>query len=43
MFEKRWKEVIPSSKGERDVMSEIWGYAGCWYRSKVPRKHRGEG
>ncbi|WP_314588335.1 hypothetical protein [Paenibacillus terrigena] len=43
MLEKRWKEVIPSSKGERDVMMEIWGYAGLLVPRETPRKHRGVG
>ncbi|WP_438496806.1 hypothetical protein [Paenibacillus sp. IHBB 3054] len=41
MLEKRWKEVIPSSKNERDVMMEIWGYAGLLVPRDTPRKRRG--
>jgi hypothetical protein len=41
MLEKRWKEVIPSSKNERDVMMEIWGYAGLLVPRETPRKRRG--
>lgn len=32
-LEKRWKGVFPSSKNERDVVMEVWGYGGmpgCW-------------
>lgn len=43
MLEKRWKDVIPSSKQERDVLMEIWGYAGLLKQRDTPRKHRGAG
>lgn len=43
MLEKRWKDVIPSSKHERDVMMEIWGYTGLLAQRDTPRKHRGVG
>ncbi|MFC3800851.1 hypothetical protein [Cohnella sp. GCM10012308] len=41
MLEKRWKETIPSNKNERDVLLEIWGYAGLLVSRDTPRKHRG--
>lgn len=37
-LEKRWKDVIPSSKNERDVLMEIWGYAGLLVPGDTPRK-----
>ncbi|WP_373233278.1 hypothetical protein [Cohnella sp.] len=43
MLEKRWKGVIPSSKQERDMMMEVWGYAGLLAQRDTPRKHRGVG
>ena len=27
-LEKRWKDVFKSNQHERDVVMEIWGYAG---------------
>ncbi|CAH1222897.1 hypothetical protein PAECIP111892_05232 [Paenibacillus auburnensis] len=41
MLEKRWKDVVPSSKHERDVLMEIWGYAGLLVPRDTPRKGRG--
>lgn len=41
MLEKRWKGVVPSSKNERDVLMEIWGYAGILVPGDTPRKRRG--
>ncbi|MBY0011644.1 hypothetical protein [Paenibacillus typhae] len=41
MLEKRWKGVVPSSKNERDVLMEIWGYAGILIPGDTPRKRRG--
>ncbi|WP_150274864.1 hypothetical protein [Paenibacillus tepidiphilus] len=41
MLEKRWKDVLPSSKNERDVLMEIWGYAGLLVPQDTPRKGRG--
>jgi hypothetical protein len=41
MLEKRWKDVVPSSKNERDVLMEIWGYAGLLVPLDTPRKRRG--
>ncbi|WP_019913581.1 hypothetical protein [Paenibacillus sp. HW567] len=41
MLEKRWKEVVPSSKNERDVLMEIWGYAGLLVPGDTPQKRRG--
>lgn len=36
-LEKRWKDVLPSSKHERDVLMEIWGYAGILAPQDTPR------
>ncbi|WNS41505.1 hypothetical protein [Paenibacillus sp. MMS20-IR301] len=41
MLEKRWKDIVPSSKNERDVLMEIWGYAGILVPLDTPRKRRG--
>ncbi|UQZ34841.1 hypothetical protein C2I18_15670 [Paenibacillus sp. PK3_47] len=41
MLEKRWKAVVPSSKNERDVIMEIWGYAGLLVPGDTPRKRTG--
>lgn len=41
MLEKRWKGVVPSSKNERDVLMEIWGYAGILVPGDTPRKRGG--
>ncbi|MNJ62559.1 hypothetical protein D3C77_584030 [compost metagenome] len=27
-LEKRWKDVLPSNQHERDVIMEVWGFAG---------------
>ena len=40
-LEKRLKDVIPSNKNERDVIMEIWGYAGLLAPRDTPRKLRG--
>lgn len=40
LLEKRWKEAVPSSKNERDVLMEIWGYAGLLVPRDTPRKRR---
>ncbi|MEK5238292.1 hypothetical protein NST99_21625 [Paenibacillus sp. FSL L8-0470] len=40
-LEKRWKDVFPSSKQERDVVMEVWGYAGILPPSNEPRPGRG--
>ncbi|WP_088832258.1 hypothetical protein [Paenibacillus tyrfis] len=40
-LEKRWKDAFPSSKQERDVVMEIWGYAGLLAQQDTPRKLRG--
>ncbi|WP_217556463.1 hypothetical protein [Paenibacillus sp. GbtcB18] len=40
-LEKRWKDILPSSKNERDVVMEIWGYAGLLVPGDTPRKRRG--
>ena len=40
-LEKRLKDVIPSSKNERDVIMEIWGYTGLLAPGDTPRKLRG--
>lgn len=40
-LEKHWKDAIPSSKQERDVIMEIWGYAGLLIERDTPRKLRG--
>lgn len=40
-LEKRWKDAFPSSKQERDVTMEIWGYAGLLVERDTPRKLRG--
>lgn len=36
-LEKRWKDVLPSSKHERDVLMEVWGYAGVLVPQNTPR------
>jgi hypothetical protein len=43
MLEKRWKNAMVSSKQERDVVMEVWGYAGLLTRRDTLRKHRGAG
>ncbi|MCL6603185.1 MAG: hypothetical protein K6T94_09950 [Paenibacillus sp.] len=40
-LEKRLKDIIPSSKNERDVIMEVWGYAGLLVQRDTPRKLRG--
>lgn len=40
-LEKRWKDLLPSSKHERDVIMEIWGYAGILAAKDTPRTRRG--
>lgn len=40
-LEKRWKDIFPSSKNERDVVMEIWGYAGLLVEGDTPRRRRG--
>ncbi|MGG3506497.1 hypothetical protein ABES58_13560 [Paenibacillus lautus] len=36
-LEKRWKDILPSSKHERDVLMEVWGYAGVLVPKDTPR------
>lgn len=43
MLEKRWKNAMVCSKQERDVVMEVWGYAGLLTRCDTPHKHRGAG
>lgn len=40
-LEKAWKDVVPSSKHERDVLMEILGYAGILAENELPRIGRG--
>ncbi|ASA26377.1 hypothetical protein [Paenibacillus donghaensis] len=40
-LEKRWKDIFPSNKYERDVVMEIWGYAGLLVPQDEPRQGRG--
>lgn len=40
-LEKRWKDLFPANKHERDVLMEIWGYAGLLVPLDTPRKLRG--
>ncbi|CAJ1314130.1 hypothetical protein [Paenibacillus nuruki] len=40
-LEKRWKDLFPANKHERDVIMEIWGYAGLLVPLDTPRKLRG--
>lgn len=42
-LEKRWKDVFPSNKHERDSVLEIWGYAGLLVAGSDFRKERGRG
>lgn len=42
-LEKRWKNMLPSSKHERDSVIEIWGYAGLLVAGSDYRKERGRG
>lgn len=36
-LEKRWKDILPSSKHERDVLMEVLGYAGVLVPKDTPR------
>lgn len=40
-LEKRWKDRFAGNKNERDVILEIWGYAGLLVPLDTPRKLRG--
>lgn len=40
-LEKRWKNIFPSSKHERDVVMEVLGYAGVLAQRDLPRIGRG--
>ncbi|PYE50875.1 hypothetical protein HUB98_15330 [Paenibacillus barcinonensis] len=40
-LEKKWKEVLPSSKQERDALLEIWAAAGILVPGDTPRKRKG--
>ncbi|AIQ69097.1 hypothetical protein [Paenibacillus graminis] len=40
-LEKRWKELFPANQHERDVILEIWGYAGILAPQEKPRQGRG--
>lgn len=42
-LEKRWKDVFPSNKHERDSVLEIWGYAELLVAANDFRKERGRG
>lgn len=42
-LEKRWKDVFPSNKHERDAVLEIWGYAELLVAASDFRKERGRG
>lgn len=42
-LEKRWKDVFKSNQHERDVVMEIWGYAGLLVSKDDYRKERGRG
>lgn len=42
-LEKRWKDIFPANKNERDVIMEIWGYAGLLESKDDYRKERGRG
>lgn len=42
-LEKRWKDIFPANKYERDVVMEIWGYAGLLESKDDYRKERGRG
>ncbi|MFF2890163.1 hypothetical protein [Paenibacillus sp. NPDC057967] len=41
MLEKRWKEVLPSSKNERDMLLEVLGFAGVLAAKDTPRARKG--
>ncbi len=40
-LEKRWRDLLPANQHERDVIMEIWGYAGILVPQEEPRKGRG--
>lgn len=40
-LEKKWKECLPPSKQERDVLLEIWAAAGILVPGDTPRKRKG--
>ncbi|MEK4853509.1 hypothetical protein NST04_26960 [Paenibacillus sp. FSL H7-0756] len=40
-LEKLWKDIFPSNRHERDVVMEIWGYAGILVPQEEPRQGRG--
>ncbi|GGG01837.1 hypothetical protein GCM10010912_53340 [Paenibacillus albidus] len=40
-LEKRWKDLFPANQHERDVIMEIWGYAGLLVPQEEPRQGRG--
>jgi len=42
-LEKRWKDIFKSNQYERDVVMEIWGYAGLLVSKDDYRKERGRG
>ncbi|WP_155592293.1 hypothetical protein [Lysinibacillus cavernae] len=42
-LEKHWKDVFKSNQHERDVVMEIWGYAGLLVSKDDFRKERGRG
>lgn len=41
-LEKRWKDIFPSNKNERDVVMEILGYIGVLATTDAPRIGRGQ-
>jgi hypothetical protein len=40
-LEKRWKDILPSSKNERDAILEIWSATGILEQRDTPRISRG--
>lgn len=40
-LEKKWKDLFPSSKQERDALLEIWAAAGILAPGDKPRKRKG--
>lgn len=42
-LEKRWKDVLPSNQNERDVMMEVWGFAGILASEERLGPERGRG
>ncbi|WP_341302726.1 hypothetical protein MHB44_10530 [Lysinibacillus sp. FSL H8-0500] len=42
-LEKRWKDIFKANQYERDVIMEIWGYAGLLVSKNPYRKERGRG